>query len=299
MRCCVCQKDTPPRHRYCDRCRYHLRIERELVKRRNALKEAYDRDLDAFTCHWCGVVLEERDMADPFHLCFDHITPLRSARLVVSSELLNSMKTELGPKEFPLAVRELAAHRNGRPFDRDFIKFEFWGLTVPHPPPDGWPAGQAVDPTRICPVCGEAPLRRSKYCPRCYRFVTGRHRDREPRAKALREAWSAGEDGFVCQYTGVRLDERGPRSPWFLTFDHRVPGRSESIAVVAFWVNRMKAALSETEFWKVIGEYDRYLRKGGEFDRNVVGFDYWRKARRGRGARRAEASTTIQKVRDR
>jgi len=29
----------------------------------------------------------------------------------------------------------------------------------------------------------------------------------------------------------------------------------------------------------VVGEYERYLREGGEFDREVVGFEYWRRAR--------------------
>ena len=30
----------------------------------------------------------------------------------------------------------------------------------------------------------------------------------------------------------------------------------------------------------MVVEYDRYLREGGEFDKDVVGFDYWRRARR-------------------
>jgi hypothetical protein len=34
--------------------------------------------------------------------------------------------------------------------------------------------------------------------------------------------------------------------------------------------------------WAVVGEYDRYLREGEEFDRDIVGFEYWRRtARRG------------------
>jgi len=38
--------------------------------------------------------------------------------------------------------------------------------------------------------------------------------------------------------------------------------------------------LSGEEFWKVVGEMDRYLREGGEFDRDVVGFRYWRRGKR-------------------
>ncbi len=68
-------------------------------------------------------------------------------------------------------------------------------------------------------------------------------------------------------------------SPWFITFDHRLPGDRETIVVAAWWVNAMKTALSEEEFWKVVLEYDRYLRGGGEFDRDVVDYDYWRSGR--------------------
>ena len=38
-----------------------------------------------------------------------------------------------------------------------------------------------------------------------------------------------------------------------------------------------KTALSGGEFWKVVGEYERCLREGGEFDRDVVEFKYWRR----------------------
>jgi hypothetical protein len=41
----------------------------------------------------------------------------------------------------------------------------------------------------------------------------------------------------------------------------------------------MKTALSEGVFWKVVIEYERYLREGGEFDKEIVGFRYWRRAR--------------------
>jgi hypothetical protein len=88
----------------------------------------------------------------------------------------------------------------------------------------------------------------------------------------MREAWKEG--GFRCHYTGVPLVEDDPRSPWSL--DHRVPGYAGTLVVAAAWVDAMKTSLSETEFWKVVGEYDRYLREGGEFDRDVAEFEHWR-----------------------
>ena len=125
MRCYVCQNETPPRQRYCDRCRLFFRGERDGMKRRAALREAYDEAHDGFRCYWSGVLLEERDMNDPFHLCFDHLVPVKTSVLVVCADLFNLMKKQLGPDEFRRAIRELTAHRAGEPFDRDCIEFKY------------------------------------------------------------------------------------------------------------------------------------------------------------------------------
>jgi len=95
------------------------------MKRRAALREAYDEAHDGFRCYWSGVLLEERDMNDPFHLCFDHLVPVKTSVLVVCADLFNLMKKQLGPDEFRRAIRELTAHRAGEPFDRDCIEFKY------------------------------------------------------------------------------------------------------------------------------------------------------------------------------
>ena len=41
----------------------------------------------------------------------------------------------------------------------------------------------------------------------------------------------------------------------------------------------MKTAMSEGVLGKVVGELDRHWREGGEFDRDVVEFEHWRRAR--------------------
>jgi len=280
MRCYVCGRETPPRQRYCDRCRIVIVGRKEQLKRRAAMREAYDRDLDGFRDHWSGVLLDGKDRTDPFHMGFDHYYPVRTSRLVVCSELSNFMKTELGPDEFPLAVEELTAHHAGRPFDRDFIGFEYWKRRSLSPPEPGRRLRRG-ELTKVlveeCIVCGRPPRRWSYCCERCRRFVYWRGYDRHQHARAMKESWSPDEDGFLCYYTGARVVDDDPRSPWYLTFDHRVPGEAETIVVAASWVNAMKTALSEEEFWAVVGEYDRYLREGGEFDRDVAEFRYWRR----------------------
>jgi hypothetical protein len=252
------------------------------MKRRPALRMAYDRSADGFRCHWCGVLLEEEDYDDPFHLCFDHLIPEKTSELVVSSQLFNRMKDQLAPEEFPLAFRELAAHRAGRSFDRDLLKFRYWSRRVPSPPEEGrHPHRGALTLVSVeeCVICGGEPVPWSYYCPRCRRLVLMHSIAQRHYARAMKEAWSGEEEGFVCNYTGVRLDDDDPGSPWYLSFDHGVPGDVRTLVVAAWWVNAMKNALSEEEFWKVVEEYDRYLREGGEFDRDVVGFSYWSKGK--------------------
>lgn len=290
MPCCICGAETPPRHIYCDHCRQFLGPRHDNLKRRHALQAAYDRALDAFRCHHCRVILEEEDRSDPFGLVFDHLMPTQASELVVSSALLNHMKCEFTPDEFHRAVKELAAHFDGRPFRRDRVSFEHWRRRAPAAPrpPKRLQRGEL---TKVivegCTICGAPPVRWSYFCTRCRRFALMHTRARRLHAEAMRRAWSAEAGGFLCAYTGVRVEEDDPTSPWYFTFDHATPGDNRTLVVAAYWVNSMKTALSKDEFEAVIKEYARYLDEGGEFDRYIVDFKYWRNTRRAsRGRRR-------------
>ena len=282
MRCYVCGKETHPRQRYCDRCRIFVTDTKEQMKRRAALREAYDQDHDGFRCHWSGILLDEIDRDGPFSLCFDHLVPVRTSKLVVSSALFNLMKCELTDEEFLLAIKELADHLRGQEFDKNLIKFTHWNVKAPSPTgPGRRPGNKGLGKVNVpeCIICGRPPLHWSYYCSRCRPFVVMHPHAKRLHARAMREAWSKEQDGFCCHYTGVRLNERDTRSPWFLSFDHGIPGDDQTLVVAAFWVNAMKTALSEAEFWAVVLEYDRYLREGGEFDRDVAEFRYWKRTR--------------------
>jgi len=193
--CYVCKKQTPWKDKYCARCLAFIKHKREKLKRRAAMRSAYDRDADAFRCSWTGVILEERDHEDPFFLCFDHYRPVRSSRLDVASVLTNQLKAAFSPSEFPHAIAELARHHAGEPFDRDFIDFTDWNLRAPRPP--GWRVGGegVVDVASPgCRICGRPTAKRFHYCPRCRLFV--QHGDL--RAKATGEAWGRGGSGAVA-----------------------------------------------------------------------------------------------------
>ena len=287
MRCRVCGRETPPWVGYCDRCREIIYGHNEHLKAREALRDAYDPTLDSFRCHYSHVPVDRSGQGNPFSLCLDHIVPVRSSSLVVSSELFNYMKNQLGPEEFPLAVRELAAHRAGRAFDRDLIRFQYWDLKAPRPSVPVRPL-PAPRPGRVhvdaCVVCGDPPMRWSYLCERCRALVWNANRNIRARTRALEEAWDPVDRCFRCHYTGARVDDVDQRGPWGLNFEHATPRDNGSIVVSCYWVNLMKRNLSESEFWAVVLEYDRFLREGGEFDRDVAEFRWWRR-KKGRSTR--------------
>lgn len=283
MKCATCIRPAIPRSIYCPRCRELVAKKAESIKRRAALIAAYDEAFDAFRCHWSRVILVLDDTNSPFHICFDHLIPRKSSTLVASSELFNEMKSDLGPEEFPRAFIELARHHRGLPFNRDFIKFIFWrerklllappmlGRRLRH---EEWTSRASSE----CDICGHPSYKHSIYCQRCRRFVFWGGHDHLPRVKALKEAWNPELDAFICHYTGVKLDDSDPKSPWYINFDHRIPGDENTQTVAASWVNAMKTDLSEDEFWAVVMEYDRYLREGGEFNAKVTSFKYWNRS---------------------
>ena len=66
------------------------------------------------------------------------------------------------------------------------------------------------------------------------------------------------------------LEEKDFRSPWYLVFDHVVPGGTR-LEVTASWVNGMKADMTFDGFRAFVRELARVLRTGEEFDVTVLG----------------------------
>jgi hypothetical protein len=233
-----------------------------------------------------GVILDTKNRDRPMSLCFDHITPRKTSKLATTSMLGNSMKSDLGGEEFEPAMLELGRHRTGAPFNKDIIKFLYW-VERPVPleaplPPVLFAAERARTAVTECEICDDPPFPRSIFCPRCRRFVFSGGHDHRPRVRALKWAWDPVLRMFICYYTGIPLDITNPRSPWYLTLEHRTPGNEWSQVVAASWVNAVKTALSEHEFWKIILEYARWKREGGEFNAKIVKYRYWNRTIKGR-----------------
>jgi hypothetical protein len=85
----------------------------------------------------------------------------------------------------------------------------------------------------------------------------------------LKNSFDQERNGFVCQYTHILLDDRAPKRPCSVSFDHRIPGRPEQV-VCAYFVNCMKTDLTDTEFRAVLRELTNHWRLGTPFDTGVI-----------------------------
>ena len=307
--CLVCGREYEgtPRQKYCLRCGKHVKGNLDsCAECASALKKAWNKEADGFICYYTGEMLDEEDWHSPWALSFDHLVP-GQAKLVACCRVVNSMKQDLSEEEFKGLVKELDRHWKGRRFDKGVAKFEFWKrpqcywATRPqgHQALGGSqnnrrtvllalksservaflrtrPQGERTDPwgTKTCVVCGDGALKRSRYCRRCHNFVESEN-EHETRMKALKKGWSSKADGFVCHYTGIKLEEKDRTSPWYLTFDHKIPGRKGgTLLVAARFVNGMKTDLAEDEFRAMTRQLVSKF-KGGQFDRSKVEFRYY------------------------
>jgi hypothetical protein len=65
------------------------------------------------------------------------------------------------------------------------------------------------------------------------------------------------------------LDENDFHSPWYLVFDHVIPGGTR-LEVCAAWVNGIKADMTYDGFRAFVRELARVLRTGEAFDVRVL-----------------------------
>jgi hypothetical protein len=127
---------------------------------------------------------------------------------------------------------------------------------------------------RRCHICEKKVQHHTKFCPRC-RVHAHTRREQAARTRALKAAWNKKRNGFICYYTGVKLEEKDRSSPWYISFDHRTPRKKGDLVVCARWVNSMKTEFSEAEFRAIIIELARCRAAGDEFNMSVAKFEFW------------------------
>ena len=126
-----------------------------------------------------------------------------------------------------------------------------------------------------CFVCPHETVGESIYCARCRPLIDG-FADQAARALVLQEAYDPASDSFICYYSGASLDDANPKSAWYVTIDHRTPGKAETRVVAAAWVNRMKSEMDEGEFRIAIPLIARCF-DGEALDISKLTFKYWNK----------------------
>jgi hypothetical protein len=271
-KCCICDKDVSPHSRYCARHRKKFFNTINSDGRTTAGRDAWSEKDDGFICHYTGVKLNEDDPNDAWYVNFDHPVPGQPGKVVMCARWYNLLKTDLVHDELQTAVRGANTfHLTGVPLDPATLKCGHWVRAVR--PKISGPKGKSGRPENECPACGAGIGHMARYCARCRKFIMN-HSDRAARIDAMKAAWDGERNGFVCHYSGILLDDKDHHSPFYLTFDHTVPGENGKIVVAAYLFNEMKDALSEEEFWAVVKELVRMWDELTPFDKSVVKFEF-------------------------
>ena len=267
--CTVCGSPAKPRNLYCPRCRKFIFRKPNHKARAAALIESWDPVRKRFRCWYTGIPLNETAPWSRRYLTFDHVIPGDDKRLVVCCRLINEMKSDLTWDELFTVVAAFDIYKKTGVFPKETVDLEHWSRTAGRmiqaeksaPPAKG----KAVVP---CKICQDPSFPGSDYCPRHRKFFFGKY-ERRARLVAFMRAWRPEHDGFVCEYTGIILDENDPNSPWYVSIDHRFPGKKGNLSVCARFVNSIKANLTAGQFRAVMAALARMM-DGEPFDGRVI-----------------------------
>lgn len=196
------------------------------------------------------------DPKSPWYCVFDHWVPHDQRKIVLTSFLLNEMKSDLSEDEFWFYVRQLAnflrnhtkvIKKSLRYWDRDYTlegDFDSWVETACGGVWNG-----------ICHGCGKKLFdNHIKFCPVCAKIDFRLLEENIPAANR-EDIWRyVRKYGYICYFTRMSLDVTNPRSPWYCVFNHRNPrDPKRKIVITSALVSAMKAGLSEKDFrWFIL-----------------------------------------------
>lgn len=126
-----------------------------------------------------------------------------------------------------------------------------------------------------CCICGKPVFSiRSIYCRTCSHFSARMSDERFP-LKTRNDLWKyVRKHGYTCYYTGLDgLDVFDKSSPYFLEFDHLVPGDPRKIVITSAWFNEMKGDLAFKELKGSVVQLYNYWFKGIKIKK--MKFHYW------------------------
>lgn len=123
-KCLVCQRPSGAKH-FCPICEGLLGRKRkgrkpDMGARRDALREQWNIDLQAFTCKYTGIALTHNGGARNAE--WEHPTPGDESSVVLVAALVNRMKADLTENQWDAMIRALYALRiEGEPFNESAL----------------------------------------------------------------------------------------------------------------------------------------------------------------------------------
>jgi hypothetical protein len=268
-KCYICGKRAvSDRSRYCLTCaRFAFRMKARqfppwVVKKIWEYVRKY-----GYVCYYTGMPLNMDDPRSAFYCVFDHWAPHDLSKIVITSALINGMKSDLSEKEFWYYVRALANYRRKNiPVKKR--KLTYWdhhyelkeekqavldiqALSLAH--------------TGKCDLCGKKLKNKLfTYCSDCVKIVYRlRHEAKHLPPETIEDTLDyIRQEGFVCFYTKMKLNMKDPASPWYCFLNHWRPGDVRKVVITSALVNVMKGALTEDEFWYYIEALADYKEKG-------------------------------------
>jgi hypothetical protein len=221
-----------------------------------------------YVCYYTGMALDMTDPTSPWYCVFDHWAPHDPGRIVLTSSLINGMKSDLSEKEFWWIIKALANFRRKHIKVRK-RKLVYWDhdYTLLENEAKKDLISQAC-PTAgrgTCDICGKRLKNKLfTYCPICVKIVyrlrrEGKHLPPETVEDTLNYI---RKNGFVCYYTKMDLDMKDPTSPWYCFLNHWRPRDPGKIVITSALINVMKSDLTEDEFWYYIEALADYKEQG-------------------------------------
>jgi len=190
--------------------------------------------------------LDLKDYSCPWYCVFSFPDKRNPDKVVLAAALFNEMKMELIKAQLSITCRH-------------FMTIEQNILRSKKKPIINWNRMELG----ACSICGQAKSsNKSIYCPTCSHTARRLKWLRLP-AKTKKAIWDyIRKYGYVCYYTGMKLDQKDIHSPWHTSFDHCNPRDPSKVVITSYLVNEMKNDLTEKEFWYYIAQLADHFRKG-------------------------------------
>ena len=126
-----------------------------------------------------------------------------------------------------------------------------------------------------CCLCGKPGFsNKSPYCRECSHFCARLSNERfSPEVCKSLKNYVRKRHGFYCYYTGQKLNVFDESDPYFLEFDHLVPGDPHKVVMTSAWINEMKGDLTLKELKGSVAQLYNYWFKGIKIKKKK--FRYW------------------------